>query len=69
MTIQDSSRAAKKAQKKADKAHKKAAKKDYDRRHAQLKRQQTMHTALLGAQVKRGKKRDKQQAAQEQSAK
>jgi hypothetical protein len=50
------------ADRKAEKAHKRAAKKSYDRNHAQLKRQQAMHSSLLAAQLKRGKKQAKRDA-------
>jgi hypothetical protein len=52
----------KKLAKKADKARKKAAKKQYDRNHAQLKRQQAFHAVLLASQLRRAKKRDKREA-------
>jgi hypothetical protein len=51
-----------KATKKADKANKKAAKKQYERNHAQLKRQQAFHAGLLAAQVTRRKKLAKRDA-------
>jgi hypothetical protein len=51
------------AERKAAKAQKKAAKKSYDSNHAQLKRQQAMHGVLLAAQLKRGKKQAKREAA------
>jgi hypothetical protein len=60
MASPDSSRAAKKAARKADKAHKRAVQKEYDRNHAQLKRQLALHGSLLAAQVRRGKKRARQ---------
>lgn len=41
---------------KADRAQAKADRKEYDRNHAQLKRQQAFHSALLAAQLRRGKK-------------
>ena len=44
------------AERKARKAQKKAVKKDYDRNHAQLKRQQAFHAILLASQLKRNKK-------------
>jgi hypothetical protein len=48
---------------KAEKSQKKAAKKEYERNHAQLKRQQAFHAALLAAQVKRNKKQAKRDAS------
>ena len=51
--------AAKKAERKSEKARKKAARKEYDRNHAQLRRQQAFHAALLAGQVRRGKKQAK----------
>jgi hypothetical protein len=47
------------ADRKAEKTAKKAAKKTYDRNHAQLKRLQAMHAALLASQLRRARKRDK----------
>ena len=52
----------KKLAKKADKARKKAAKKQYDRNHAQLKRQQAFHAVLLASQLNRNRKQAKRQA-------
>jgi hypothetical protein len=52
-------RAAKKAQKKSEKARKKAAKKQYERNHAQLKRQRAFSSGALAGQVRRGKKQAK----------
>ena len=46
----------KKLARRAEKSRKKAAAKEYDRNHAQLKRQQAMHAVLLAAQVRLGKK-------------
>jgi hypothetical protein len=57
----------KKLVKKAEKSRKKAAKKEYDRNHAQLKRQQAMHGVLLAAQVKRGKKQSRRKSAEARS--
>jgi hypothetical protein len=57
--VVESDRAVKKARKRADKAQKKAAKKQYERNHAQLKRQQAFSTGALAAQVRRGKKQAK----------
>jgi hypothetical protein len=54
MTSHD--RASKKAQKKAEKSAKKAAKKDYERKHAQLKRQEAFSAKALAGQKKRAKK-------------
>ena len=51
-----SQRAEKKAAKRADKDRKKAAQKEYDRNHAQLKRQQAFHAVLLAGQIRRQKK-------------
>jgi hypothetical protein len=48
---------------KAEKSRKKAAKKEYERNHAQLKRQQAFHAALLAAQFRRNKKQAKRQAS------
>ena len=53
----------KKIAKKAEKSRKKAAKKEYDRNHAQLKRQQAMHGVLLAAQLRRGKKQARREAS------
>ena len=47
------------ADRKAEKAHKRAAKKEYDRNHAQLKRQQAFHAVLLASQLRRAKKQAK----------
>jgi len=55
-------RAARKAASRAEKSQKEAAKKEYERNHAQLKRQQAFHAALLGAQEKRAKKAAKRVA-------
>ena len=55
-------RRADKADKRAAKADKKAAKKHYERNHAQQKRQQAFHAALLTAQNRRGKKQAKKDA-------
>jgi hypothetical protein len=52
-----------KADRKAAKAQKKAARKSYERNHAQLKRQQAMHAVLLAAQLQRGRKNAKREAA------
>jgi len=46
----------------AQKARKKAAQKEYDRNHAQLKRQQSLHAILLSSQLKRAKKQAKRDA-------
>jgi hypothetical protein len=51
------------ADRKAEKAHKKAARKEYDRNHAQLKRQQALHASLLASQLKRGKKQARRDAS------
>jgi hypothetical protein len=48
---------------KAEKSRKKAAKKEYERNHAQLKRQQAFHAVLLAAQVKRNRKQAKREAS------
>jgi hypothetical protein len=48
-------KAAHKAEKKRAKAQKKQAKKDYERNHAQQKRNATFSGALTAAQVKRNK--------------
>jgi hypothetical protein len=53
----------KKLAKKAEKSHKKAAKKQYERNHAQLKRQQAFDSTLLAGQVKRNKKQAKRDAS------
>jgi hypothetical protein len=53
----------KKLAKKAEKSRKKAAKKQYDRNHAQLKRQQAFHAILLAGQAKRQKKQAKSEAS------
>ncbi len=50
------------ADRKAEKARKRAAKKEYDRNHAQLKRQQAFHAILLASQRKRAKKQAKRNA-------
>lgn len=52
-----------KAEKSQAKAQAKADQKEYDRNHAQLKRQQAFHSALLAAQVRRGKKQSKRDGA------
>jgi hypothetical protein len=52
----------KKLAKKAEKSRKKAAKKQYERNHAQLKRQQAFHATLLAGQMKRNKKQAKREA-------
>jgi hypothetical protein len=46
---------------KADRKQAKADRKEYDRNHAQQKRQQALHSTLLAAQVKRGKREAKRQ--------
>ena len=51
------------ADRKAEKARKKAAKKEYERNHAQLKRQQTFHAGLLASQLRRNKKAAKRDAS------
>jgi hypothetical protein len=53
----------KKIARKAEKSRKKAAGKEYDRNHAQLKRQQALHAVLLAAQVRRGRKQAKREAS------
>jgi hypothetical protein len=47
---------------KAEKTRKKAVKKEYERNHAQLKRQQAFHAVLLAGQVKRNKSQAKRDA-------
>jgi hypothetical protein len=56
-------RAEKKLAKKAEKSRKKAAKKQYERNHAQLKRQQAFHTVLLAGQARRNKKQAGREAS------
>jgi hypothetical protein len=55
----------KKLAKKAEKSRKKAAKKQYERNHAQQKRQTSFHGALLAGQVRRRKKLDKLEKLQQ----
>jgi len=59
MSDRGSARAEKKAAKRLRKAQKKTAQKAYDRNHAQLKRQQAFHAALVAGQLRRNKRQAK----------